>query len=254
MSALQNEKELHSACKSGDIEIVKFLLEANTRATTFAANGYSPLIVAASRGHSKCVELLLQMGKGVRVDMETKSSGETALSVVCGTYRSKTILLDGQSSEQYASNDRARENRNQQLLEVLHTLLNHNADMASAKRMGATPLHIASMRGFCGAVELLLPCFYIDKEQRRIDVSVHYTDSANRTPLHLACINGHVDVASVLLHWGADPMAQDKTGASCLHNAIFQRFHDVVRVIFCSYPTSHNGGYEERSKRLKRRI
>ena len=250
MSALANEKELHSACKSGDHEIVKFLLEANTRATTFANNGYPPFIVAASHGHTKCIELLLHMGKGIRVDMTTRSSGDSALSIVCGAYRSFTPLVEGQSSEQHTSNSKAREAKNNRLLDTFYTLLNHNADMASARRLGATPLHIAATRGFLGAVKTLLPLHFVDQEGRRTDVNVHYVDSSNRTPLHLACMNGHAEVASVLLQYGADPLAQDKTGASSLHNAIFKQYQKVVCSIFHNFPLSHNGGHDEQKRRL----
>ena len=95
--ALKNEKELHDSCKTGEHDVVSYLLEAKTRATTFNNNGFPPLIVAASHGHSECVELLLQVGKGVTVDMPNRSGSDTALSIVCGAYRSSTPFVEDQN-------------------------------------------------------------------------------------------------------------------------------------------------------------
>ena len=63
--ALNNEKELHLACKEGDHEKLKYLLQAETRAYTFDKKGFPPIAVAASHGNAKCIQFLLQMGKKV---------------------------------------------------------------------------------------------------------------------------------------------------------------------------------------------
>ncbi len=46
-------------------------------------------------------------------------------------------------------------------------------------------------------------------------------DESFQVPLHLACIYGHADVATLLLQWGATPWAWDNNGGwlNCLGQA-----------------------------------
>ena len=234
--ALNNEKELHLACKEGDHDKLQYLLQAETRAYTFDKKGFPPIAVAASHGNATCIQFLLEMGKNVNIEMETRNSGETALCVAISSYRSFSALSDTQGEEQIARNNRKRTAKNKKLLHVLKTLLAQNADMASPRRFNKTPLHIACTRGFYGAVELLLPCSYTNAVGEVLQVSVHALDSSNRTPLHFAAKNGHSDIVRLLLRWGANPVARNNYDVSPLHNAISNGYSDTVRVIFQDFP------------------
>jgi ankyrin repeat protein len=233
--SLRNERELHEACEEGDHDKVRYLLKAQTRAHTFNNRGFPPLIIAAVNGNIKCIHALLELGKNVHIEMETRSTGETALFVVISSYRSFTAFTEEQSQEQIALNNRIRIAKNEKLIEALVVLLQYNANMASPRRLGQTPLHIACKQGFYRAVELLLPCFYVSNVGERIDVSVHSVDCSMRTPLHFACMNGHSNIVRLLLQWGSNPIAMNKYGVSCLHLAISNLYPEVVQIIFTEF-------------------
>jgi ankyrin repeat protein len=76
---------------------------------------------------------------------------------------------------------------------------------------GWTALHIAASEGYVQVAELLIRCgVYLNVDPR--------TD-LNRTPLHWACYNGHLDMVELLLEAGADPNARDDDYCTCLHIA-----------------------------------
>ncbi|KAH6884909.1 hypothetical protein B0T10DRAFT_462602 [Thelonectria olida] len=52
-----------------------------------------------------------------------------------------------------------------------------------------------------------------------------------RTPLHWACSQGHADISTLLLDFGADPSVSDKTGMSALDQALIRGDLDVFRSI-----------------------
>ena len=54
------------------------------------------------------------------------------------------------------------------------------------------------------------------------------------TPLHLACSNGHVETAKLLLARGADPTAINNRGLSCLDIAIENNQNEIGKHIIRS--------------------
>ncbi len=57
---------------------------------------------------------------------------------------------------------------------------------------------------------------------------------SDATPLHLACEEGRLAVAKVLLEWNADTNAQDKQGNTPLHKTMDYVKGSFVRAIFCA--------------------
>ena len=78
---------------------------------------------------------------------------------------------------------------------VVHTLIDHGADIRARSNSGATPLLFAARKGSMNAVRALLAA--------GSDVNEKRPDGA--TPLLTAVINGHEDLVDLLLEQGADP-------------------------------------------------
>ena len=84
------------------------------------------------------------------------------------------------------------------------------------------PLHYATACGLHAFVESLVVGHKHDVNSRSSD---------NLTPLHIASLRGHEEVARTLLNGGADVMAQNEDGRTPLHIASFEGHLQVVRVL-----------------------
>ncbi|KAK3313625.1 ankyrin repeat-containing domain protein, partial [Apodospora peruviana] len=85
-----------------------------------------------------------------------------------------------------------------------------------------TPLHIAAHKGHVKIVQLLVQ----QNPDGRND-----KDSDGMTPLMLAVLGGHEDVASVLLLKGARVPDTDRQGRSSLHLAVEQGHESMLRLL-----------------------
>jgi len=122
---------LYSAVLNNDLEMVKLLLEHNPDIDHHDIVGYTPLILAAWRGYTEIVRLLL--GHGAAIDAITKgfirNTADTALSLAAH---------HGQ-------------------LEVVKLLLYHGANAKLQSKVGNTALMNACMEGHLDVAEELLP-------------------------------------------------------------------------------------------------
>ena len=73
-------------------------------------------------------------------------------------------------------------------------------------RYGRTQLHISAEKGSQAQVLRLL------ENGAELDMG----DDTEKTALHYAVLNGHVNIVKILLQEGADPNVQDENGCSCL--------------------------------------
>ncbi len=88
---------------------------------------------------------------------------------------------------------------------------------------GGTALHYAAHCGLPDIVKFLA----IDHPQ---DVHSQGFDDKS-TPIHMASINGHVEVVRILVEHGADAKAQDGMGRTALHVASAEGHVEVVRML-----------------------
>ena len=69
---------LHCACLSGSADCVEALLGARAGVDAVDTEGATPLILAAHRGHTRCVELLLAAGADESKEFDAKTAFELA--------------------------------------------------------------------------------------------------------------------------------------------------------------------------------
>jgi ankyrin repeat protein len=150
--------DLIAACRTGDAEQVKRLLNAGALANGNDATGERPLVAAVAAGSAESVRLLLQRGASPDVK---GAIGLTPLGMAAAEGRNDLvgILLRGG-----ARPDLAGDNRGTPLHEavrydhapVVATLLKSDPVIARYDREGMHPLALAAARGSHGSLEALL--------------------------------------------------------------------------------------------------
>uniref|UniRef100_A0A8C5QBB0 No mechanoreceptor potential C n=1 Tax=Leptobrachium leishanense TaxID=445787 RepID=A0A8C5QBB0_9ANUR len=161
-----------------------------------AKNGWSPLLVAAERGHTGIVRILLQ--NHARVDVFDEN-GKAALHL-------------------------ASENGQDKIADIL---LWHKAFVNAKTKLGLTPLHLSAQNGYNHLVKLL-----VDTHLASIDAMT----LTMQTPLHLAARNGQLDVCNSLLTMKADVNATDIQGQTPLHLAAENDHSEVVKLFLKHRP------------------
>ncbi|KAG5842672.1 hypothetical protein ANANG_G00180100 [Anguilla anguilla] len=169
------ETPLHYCTRVGNTDLLQEMLSTvppgrlQHAVNKHAKNGWSPLLLAAERGHSEVVRILLQ--NHARVDVFDEH-GKAALHL-------------------------AAENGHEEIADVL---LSHKAFVNAKTKLGMTPLHLGAQNGSTGLVRLLVEAHM---------ASIDALSLSKQTPLHLAATSGQLEVCSSLLNMGADINAAD---------------------------------------------
>ncbi|XP_069588476.1 serine/threonine-protein phosphatase 6 regulatory ankyrin repeat subunit B-like [Ranitomeya imitator] len=196
------ETPLHYCARMGNedilLEIIKHISSNQMQQTMNRQekSGWSPLLVAAERGHIGIVKILLQ--NHARVDVFDEH-GKAALHLAC-------------------------ENGHDKIADVL---LGHKAFVNAKTKLGLTPLHLCAQNGFNHLVKLL-----VETHLASIDIM----SLTKRTPLHLAALNGQLDVCNSLLNMKADVYAADIQGQTPLHLAAENDHSEVVKLFLKHRP------------------
>ena len=214
---------LHWAARAASAEAVERLLAAGADPETANRYGITPLALAAESGEPAVVGALLAAG----ADPNTATpAGETVLMVAARTGR--VAVLD-QLLAAGATIDATESWRGQTALmwaaaennaDAVARLLAAGADVEARSSTGLTPLLFAVREGRIEATRTLLA------GGADVNAGVNnttagtgsYTPAAtgHTSPLALAIINAHYELAADLLDAGADPNAYDARG-SLLH-------------------------------------
>jgi ankyrin repeat protein len=181
---------LHEAVfadRAPQFPMMKLLLSRGVSVDVAAADGSTPLHLAAASMRIATAELLLE--SGANVDSRTRLR--------------QTPLHRAASPQPTATPEEIRA--------MIHLLVAHGADVGARSRNGGpTPLHLAALVGSPVAVEALL-AEGADPDARGL---------GGETALHVAATFDRPRVAEVLLEAGADPNRLDDNGHTPLFRAL----------------------------------
>ena len=190
---------LHRASAAGDVDAVRKLVRSGADVNARTSNNNTPINAAALRGKMEVIKVLV---KEFGFSPHTKGRcGRTPLHQAC---EGGHVDVARKLVTEYCADVNARDDNNE------------------------TPLGLAAQ--FSGKMELIKMLI------KEFGCSPHTTGINSRTPLHLACDGGHVDVARKLVtEYGADVNARDNDGDTPLALAAGFGKIEVVRMLISEF-------------------
>jgi ankyrin repeat protein len=220
---------LHWAAHWDDLGTADKLIRVGADPNATNEYGITPLVLACENGSAAMVGKLLFAGA---------QHTEPALMTCSWTGNPEAIkLLLDRGADPNAKEARQGQTAlmwalDQKHLDAARGLIEHGADVNAHSKNGFTPLLFAAKQGDLDTVRMLLKAGAKVNDGtplknrpagRRATPATDDGDPGvpdGITPLLMATISGHEDVALLLLENGADPNAADGTGATALHYSI----------------------------------
>lgn len=212
-------EQLHPACSSGNVQLVKELCDAKVKDASSGADavalcghdfsakdglmGQTPLHAAAENGFHDIVVLLVEQDADVNAQ---DNDGWTPLHWACSMK-----LEDGAGP-------------------TVEALLKGEASVGIQTTEGDTALHFAAANGHLEAVKLLI----------KAGANVNRHNDEEITPAHVAASRGHTEIIKELRSAGADMTRRNSRGNNPLHFASRANQLDTLQELTNSDPDALN--------------
>ncbi|XP_024610218.1 ankyrin repeat and SOCS box protein 10 [Neophocaena asiaeorientalis asiaeorientalis] len=216
---------LHVAASRGHTEILRLLLRRRARPDS-APGGRTALHEACAAGHTACAHELLVAGADPNIpDQDGKRP--LHLCGAAGSLECAELLLrfgakvDGRSEEEEETPLHVAARLGH--VELADLLLRRGACSNARDAEGWTPL-LAACDARCpspaDAEATATHCLQLCGLLLSAGADADAADQDRRRPLHLACRRGHADVVELLLSCGISANAMDYGGHTALHYAL----------------------------------
>jgi len=213
---------MHMASQGGHAQVVAALVAAGADRNAPTATGATPLILAARSGNTDTVTRLVETGADL--DAKEKGFGQTALMVAAGLDRAEVVKLllargadwkiASSVADLKALTSPMEEGRPQPPVggargpDVAGVTRGYRYNELIGTQGGLTALHFAARQGSHASVRALV--------EGGVEVNAP-SPGDQATPLLVALINGHFDLAAYLLDNGANPTLVSDAGVAPLY-------------------------------------
>ncbi|BET33585.1 MULTISPECIES: ankyrin repeat domain-containing protein [Wolbachia] len=230
---------LHSAAYyAGELDIVKYLIIKNNNINAKGEYGRTPLHIAAINGDLDMVEYLIK--RYANIDAKD-NCGMTPLHLAADVGElgivehliNEDAYVDARDEHYRSPLFFAAENGK---LNVVKCLIEKGANVNAKNEYGETALHrVVYKATFSG--DLRIVEFLINK-----GANVNARDRNSRTLLHYSALSGSCNIAECLIREGANINAKDKDGNTALHLAVIRQKVDITRTLL-----KHNANVNARN-------
>jgi ankyrin repeat protein len=125
-------------------------------------------------------------------------------------------------SELYKLYTACKKRESQEVRKLIQQLKKRNVKFKLTVGNGTTTLHLMCFHGNFGMVKLLVEMYG----------NVDAKDENQRTPLHLACMQGHLEIAQYLyFELGCNLQCKDKDGWTLIELAFFHNHTDIMKYL-----------------------
>uniref|UniRef100_A0A673TWV6 Ankyrin repeat domain 35 n=1 Tax=Suricata suricatta TaxID=37032 RepID=A0A673TWV6_SURSU len=220
----RHDQKLLEAVQRGDVGRVAALASRKSaRPTKLNSSGQSSFHLAAAKGLTECLTILLANGADINSKNEDGSTALHLATISCQPQCVKVLLQHGANEDAVDAENRSPLHwaASSGCASSVLLLCDHEAFLNVPDNDGRTPLMIASLGGHATICSQLL--------QRGAQVNV--TDKDTKSALILACEKGSAEVAELLLSHGADAGAVDSQGHDALHYALHTEDRELWRLL-----------------------
>ena len=213
---------IDAASLTGDLELMRVLLEGGAAVNHLGRDGFTALHRAALTGNLAMMRLLVTTPTATPLQMDLVTQSEnnpknplTALQIVCtrgGTVEMAEFLI------QHGANVHMRDQTGESLAHLCRTpallacIRAHGVDVCEPAPLdNFTPLHYACLKGNLPVVQYLVA---------EAGADVHQQSKQGYNALHYAAHKGFLEICQwLVLHGGANPRETDDCGNTSFHVA-----------------------------------
>ncbi|KAG8515619.1 Serine/threonine-protein phosphatase 6 regulatory ankyrin repeat subunit B, partial [Galemys pyrenaicus] len=215
---------------NGHHQALEVLLQSLVDLDIRDEKGRTALDLAAFKGHTECVEALVNQGASIFVKDNVTKRTPLHASVINGHTLCLRLLLEIADNPEAVDVKDAKGQTPLMLavayghIDAVSLLLEKEANVDAVDIMGCTALHRGIITGHEECVQMLL-------EQ---EVSILCKDARGRTPLHYAAARGHATWLSELLQMALseeDCSFKDNQGYTPLHWACYNGNENCIEVL-----------------------
>ncbi len=213
---------LHKSAENGHLECLKYLIEIKANPNAEDKHSQTPVHKSAENGHLECLKYLIES----KADVNAKDDkGQTPLykSAEKGHLELMKCLIENKGDVN-AKDDEGQTPLHKSAraghLECCKYLFDKKADVNAKDLFDQTPLHNSALKGQLECLKYL-----IDN-----NAEVNRKDKVGQTPLHKSASAGHLKCCKYLLDNKADVNAKDQNGQTPIH--IFATSGHLKRIYY----------------------